>query len=225
MLKIPKNPSRMLKYDLKEDLLAETKVRPPAACADRIGELTDDSVEFFGVVGDGGQWRDYHGRYYFLEDRLEMETQPVSRFAVYFADSNQVVFSDEDIESYDPKHFSFILTKVGAEKVKSYQASSSMNGGLYQKSFVVKLNGEDMYRGKFWTRVSSMSEKGIVMLDVLSVDADSRTLWFSLGYPESSREGDPQRFSEDQKALEHQEIFDHFLKAKKLVGFSYTPSL
>ncbi|MFA4830896.1 MAG: hypothetical protein WC618_01820 [Patescibacteria group bacterium] len=60
---------RILKYDIKNNKL--TVPSPGDFCASRFGQVTDTYIEYFGNSGDGGQGTNYHGRYYFNEDRIE----------------------------------------------------------------------------------------------------------------------------------------------------------
>lgn len=61
----------VVKYDIENNILTQTLVAAPNACATHFGEVTKNYVEYFGSQGDGGEGRDYHGRYYFKEDRIE----------------------------------------------------------------------------------------------------------------------------------------------------------
>lgn len=61
----------VLKYDIKNNKLTETAIHAPDACASRFGKITDNNIEYFGWQGDGGDFFDFHGRYYFNEDRIE----------------------------------------------------------------------------------------------------------------------------------------------------------
>lgn len=62
---------RILKYDIKNNKLVETVVRSPVACAHRFEEITDAYIEYFGGMSGGGQETNFHGRYFFNEDRIE----------------------------------------------------------------------------------------------------------------------------------------------------------
>lgn len=133
-----------------------------------------------------------------------------AQFAVYLADSKQMIFSDADIESYDATTHSFTFTKDGAEKMKSYQPSLQIDTGLYQKSFIAELGNEEIYSGKFWTDLSSLSESGIIMSDVVAVGPDYNTLTVSSSYP--SEEISPK----NRAMLDDARIIEHFRKINKL---------
>ncbi|MEF3691540.1 MAG: hypothetical protein V3574_00605 [Candidatus Moraniibacteriota bacterium] len=61
----------VVKYDIKNNKLIQTSLAAPNACATHFGEITDNYVEYFGQQGDAGMLKNYHGRYYFKEDRIE----------------------------------------------------------------------------------------------------------------------------------------------------------
>ncbi len=133
-----------------------------------------------------------------------------ARFAVYLVDSKQMVFSDEDIELYDAATHTFTFTKDGAEKMKSYQSSLQIDTGLYQKSFIAKLGDEEIYSGKFWTGLSSLSESGIVMTDVAMVGPTYNTLTVASSYP--SEEISP----ENKTTIDDARMIEHFRTINKL---------
>ncbi|MFH0818488.1 MAG: hypothetical protein V1898_00655 [Patescibacteria group bacterium] len=135
-------------------------------------------------------------------NNVATDTQ-TDKFAVYLADSNQIIFSEEDIISYELLTKTFIFTPEGAKKMKSYQPSSQISSGLYQKSFVVKLGNEEIYRGKFWTNFSSLSENGIVMTDVLMVGPGFNTLTVSSGYPSNDLALGHDKQINDPQLIEH----------------------
>lgn len=126
-----------------------------------------------------------------------------AKFAVYLADSNQIIFSEEDVASYEPSSKTFTFTPEGATKMKSYQPSLQIDTGLYQKSFVAKLGNDEIYRGKFWTNLSSLSEFGIVMSDVVMVGPDYNTLTVVGGYPSSELAQNSDQKINDPRIIEH----------------------
>ncbi len=129
------------------------------------------------------------------------------KFAVYLLDTNREVFSEDDLISYDLLSGIFTFTEEGAQKMKSYQTSREMNAGLYQKSFVARLGEEELYSGKFWTGVSSMSEPGMVMTDVVMISPDYNTLTVQSSYPSG-------KISEE---INNSKIIEHFKKIGKLI--------
>ena len=131
-----------------------------------------------------------------------------NKFAVYLVDSQQIFFSEEDISSYDPSTQTFIFTSEGAKKVDPFQSTVQINSGLYQKLFVVKLGDEEIYRGKFWSPVSSLSEPGIVMY-ASAIGQEDNTLTVSSGYASSELLSDKRRINDPR-------IIEHFKKINKI---------
>lgn len=129
------------------------------------------------------------------------------KFAVYLSDTNAQVFSEDDLLSYNSSNGIFTFTKEGADKMKSFQTSSYIDAGLYQKSFVAKLGDEEIYSGKFWTNLSSMSESGIVMTDVVFVNPEYNTLTVSSGYPSGL----------NNEQINDARLIQHFKKIDKLI--------
>jgi hypothetical protein len=131
-------------------------------------------------------------------------------FAVYLQDTNKLIFSEEDIVSYEHSIQTFVFTPEGAEKMKSYQTSSQIDNGLYQKSFIAKLGDEEIYSGKFWTNLSSLSESGIVMYDVVVIGPDYNTFTVASSYP--SEDISP----ENKEKINDPRIIEHFKNINKL---------
>ncbi len=104
-------------------------------------------------------------------------------FAIHLAASDSVLITDEDITSYEASTQTFILTMSAAARLQSYQTGSQIYSGLYQQAFVVKLRGEEIYRGKFWSNISSLSEDGIVMIDVVTIGPTNNKLIVACSYP------------------------------------------
>lgn len=132
-----------------------------------------------------------------------------SKFAVYLTDTNLEVFSEDDLISYNPVKSQFKFTEAGAEKMKAYQTTTYINGGLYQKSFVAKLGDEELYSGKFWTNLSSSSYPGIVISDVFMISPEYNTLTVASQYP-----GDTNL--ENDELIKDKRIIEHFKEINKL---------
>ncbi len=129
---------------------------------------------------------------------------------IYLLQTNQIVFSEDDLLSYSPENKTFTFTEEGAKKMKAYQSSPLIHAGLYQKSFVIKLGEEELYRGKFWTALSSLIELGIVLSDVVMINEDYPLLTIS---SISLSDGDsPSNTIE----LDDSKLIEHFKRIHKL---------
>lgn len=124
-----------------------------------------------------------------------------SNFGIYLVSNGKLVLSDKDISAYFEKTHEIQLNESGIKKWNSYISyDSSLRppipklGGLYKKEFAVKIDGKEIYRGRFWSSASSQSYDGIVILDVLfPCDSLRNKIRIQYGYPVSlrTRENDP----------------------------------
>lgn len=113
-----------------------------------------------------------------------------SGFGIY--QGQNLILSDDDIESYNRTSHEIKLTDSGLRAMRSRILYEEENGalvpklgGLYLKAFSIRIDGVEMYSGTFWSRVSSSTNDGIVLLDVLAINsADSLKL--EAGYPSAS---------------------------------------
>jgi len=134
-------------------------------------------------------------------------------FAVYLADTHQMIFSEEDITSYDATTNTFTFTEEGAKKMQSYQTSMYLDDGLYQKAFVAKLGDEKLYSGKFWSLASSLAVSDIIMSDVLMISPDYNILTVTAdGYPTFEFTSD----SDNSEKINAPKLIEHFKKINKL---------
>ncbi len=131
------------------------------------------------------------------------------KLVVYLLPSNQVVFSEDDLVSYSPENKTFTFTKEGVKKIKSYQPSYTIDAGLYQNSFVMKLGDKEIYHGKFWSGLSSHLEEGIFFSDVVLIGENYPVL--RLERISLTSEND---FA--TRELDDSKLIEHFRKINKL---------
>ena len=133
-------------------------------------------------------------------------------FGIYLAESGELVLSDEHIEAYYwDSHpiwgsHTIELNEKGIEKWNSYMTYKNiprLDETLHQADFVLRIEGEEIYRGKFYSLFSSASYQGVVILDALITPAASgNTIIIQYGYPAF-----PPGAGEDPR--NNQEIFDY----------------
>jgi hypothetical protein len=117
-------------------------------------------------------------------------------FGIYLVDTGELVLSEQDIRSYNASTHEIELDLMGARKWNSYinvteNIPTLADTILFAKDFVIKVNGEEIYRGKFWSMVSSQSYDGIVMLDALFTrDNENSKIWIESSYPASNSSND-----------------------------------
>jgi hypothetical protein len=107
-------------------------------------------------------------------------------FRIVLTETGEVVLSTEHIKSYDADTYTLELNGKGIERWNSFldYTSGSTSGSLYGKEFAVELNGQELYRGKFYSMISSATYDGVVILDaIMKRNAENDTLQIEFGYP------------------------------------------
>jgi hypothetical protein len=79
------------------------------------------------------------------------------------------------------------LNQAGIEKWNSYmtyEGIPKLKDTLFGRDFVLKIKGKEIYRGKFYSGVSSTSYDGVVILDVLhKLNEENNEIFILAGYP------------------------------------------
>lgn len=112
-----------------------------------------------------------------------------SSFGIYLVDNGELVLSDKQIKSYYAETYVIELNEEGRQIWESYIPYNDsfdppipVLGCLFARDFVIKVDEEEIYQGKFYSALSSSSYDGIVILDTMSsVDR----LQINFGYPGS----------------------------------------
>ena len=131
-----------------------------------------------------------------------------SGFRIVLDDTGEVVLTDEHISSYDWQSHTIELTEKGKERWNSFHTFGSipkLSESLFNREFVATLDGKELYRGKFYSGLSSMSYSGIVILDAMfTLDNRYSTISIDYGYPpeELGAGEDPRNNPELYKFLE-----------------------
>ena len=107
-------------------------------------------------------------------------------FGIYLADSGEIVLTLEHIKAYHSLDYSLELTPEGIEKWNSFRTSTTipkLSQSLYQRDFVLKIDGNEVCRGKFYSLVSSASYNGVVIMDsVMKLEGDRNAIKIDFGY-------------------------------------------
>jgi hypothetical protein len=110
-------------------------------------------------------------------------------FGIYLADSGELVLSERDIKAFHRADSTFELNGNGIKKWNSYliyQTVPKLADSLFSRDFVLKIEGQEICRGKFWSSASSASYSGVVILDALfKLDSSHNILRIESGYPGS----------------------------------------
>ena len=125
-------------------------------------------------------------------------------FCVELAESGESVFCEQDLLYYDQQAFVFALNQSGLEHFSELGITNQTDNYLYQKEFVAKFGQTELFRGHFWSGLSSLSQDGIVLLDVLMLDNEHNTLALYSGYPGIELK------AKDEALVNSADLIDHF---------------
>ncbi|MFC2018125.1 hypothetical protein ACFLTQ_02350 [Chloroflexota bacterium] len=120
----------------------------------------------------------------FACDNTEKDKEP--EFGIFLVTNSEIVLSEQHVEAYHAQTHEIELNQAGIEKWNSYMTYSTipkLSETLYRKEFAVKVRGEEIYRGKFWSFASSSSCPGVVILETLfKLDDTHNTIQIQFGY-------------------------------------------
>ena len=107
-------------------------------------------------------------------------------FGIYLADTGQLVLSGRHIQSYDTASYTLELNNAGIEKWNSfitYTTPPKLRDCLFSREFVLRIDGREVCRGKFWSRASSALCPDVAIYESLfRMDAEHRELRVEFGY-------------------------------------------
>ncbi|HUW45112.1 MAG TPA: GLUG motif-containing protein [Dehalococcoidia bacterium] len=102
-------------------------------------------------------------------------------FVISLTDSGEIVLSEHEIQAYHNDDNAFILNENGIKKWNSfltYQTVPKLADSLFSREFVLKIEGQEICKGEFWSYASSTSFSGVVILDSLfKLDTEHNILW------------------------------------------------
>jgi len=81
-------------------------------------------------------------------------------FGIYLTDSGELVLSEHHIKAFHSTNNTLELNENGIEKWNSYltyQTIPKLADSLFSWDFVLKIEGREIGRGKFWSNASSSS--------------------------------------------------------------------
>lgn len=113
-------------------------------------------------------------------------------FGIYLADSGELVLSEVHIKSYHSAENKFELNEQGIERWNSfinYQDVPKLEDSLFSREFMIKIEGKEICRGKFWSNLSSTLCPETVIADAFfKLDREHCTLTIHSGYPGAGQE-------------------------------------
>jgi len=127
---------------------------------------------------------------------LQSYDDPEQKFGIFLSETGELVLSEEHIEAYNAETHEIELNQRGIEKWNSYMTYESipkLAETLYNKDFVVRIDDEDVYMGKFWSMVSSAIPDCITITEsLMKLDDMHNTIQIRLDFgPQSANDKDP----------------------------------
>ena len=122
-------------------------------------------------------------------------------FGIYLADTGELVISDLDMIAYHTGPYfldagtdqSIELNRAGIERWNSFipqHPGPKLQESLYRREFIVKIGEKEMYRGVFWSMVSSASVEGpVIMESMMKLDSTHNRIGIFAGYVTSMSPG------------------------------------
>jgi len=122
----------------------------------------------------------------FWEQRLIIDKcLKTEGFGIFLKDNNELVISENEISFYNRSSHEIILTDEGTRMIENLSLSVPMDG----IPFVLRVNGENLYWGWFWSPASSISCSEVVIQTLVR----DNTIQIVTGYPESHFQGEDPR--------------------------------
>lgn len=113
--------------------------------------------------------------------------EPGSEFGIYLADTGELVISERDILSFDSEQMAFELNDSGIKRWNAFAPKGDapkIADSLHTREFVIKMKGEELVSGKFWSLASSKMYSELVIVDSLfQKNQEFNKLFVIYGYP------------------------------------------
>jgi len=127
---------------------------------------------------------------------LQSYDDPEQKFGIFLSETGELVLSEEHIEACNAETHEIELNQRGIEKWNSYMTYESipkLAETLYNKDFVVRMDDDDVYVGKFWSMVSSSIPDCITITEsLMKLDDMHNTIQIRLDFgSQSANDKDP----------------------------------
>jgi hypothetical protein len=110
---------------------------------------------------------------------LAQDTSNTNSLGIFLKETGEKILGSEHIEYYDYSNHKITLNNAGKNKWESYVAYQdtanklrpTVFSNLYKKEFIFKINNDIIYSGIFSSIASSSLYSGIVIYDILGINA------------------------------------------------------
>ncbi len=125
-----------------------------------------------------------------LSGIISCNLESKENFGIYLADTGELVLSERHVAAYQPDDNTFELNIDGIKQWNSYMVYTDipkLNDTLFNREFIIKIEGKEICSGKFWSLVSSTLVSGITITETLfKLDGEHNLLWIRATYPGES---------------------------------------
>jgi len=126
--------------------------------------------------------------------------QKIEGFGIFLMENDELVISEKEIVVYNGSSHEIILTEKGTKRIEDLSPRVPLDG----TRFVLRIKGENIYGGWFWSPISSMACSEVVLQTIVT----HNTIKIEAGYPHSAFQGEDPR--------NNPKIFNYFMSVGKL---------
>jgi hypothetical protein len=107
-------------------------------------------------------------------------------FTISLAATGEVILSGDDIVAFHSDNNTLELNAAGIQKWNSHLTYSDipkLNQSLFGQDFILKIKGQEVCQGKFWSWASSSGYAGVKIYESLfKLDSSQNLIWISAGF-------------------------------------------
>lgn len=131
---------------------------------------------------------------------LISKPQKTEGFGIFLIENDELVISEKEIVVYNGSSHEIKLTEEGTKRIEDLSPRLLLDG----TRFVLRIKGEDIYQGWFWSPISSLPCSEVVIQTLVR----DNTLQIEAGYPHSYFQGEDPR--------SNSQVFNYFASIAKL---------
>ena len=133
--------------------------------------------------------------------------EPGSELGIYLTDTGELVLCESDISSFDSEHMFLELNKNGIKRWNSFAPTGiapKLADTLHARDFVFKLEGEELFEGKFWSLASSQMHVGpVIEGSLFEMNEAGNRLFIKYGCPPTMADDPGMLETVKEKLIQH----------------------
>ena len=131
---------------------------------------------------------------------INVNPEKIGEFGIFLVENDELVISERDIIVSNGSSHEIIFTEEGTKRIEDLSSSVPLDG----TRFVLRMKGEDIYGGWFWSPISSLPCSEVVIQTLVR----DNTIQIEAGYPHSDFQ------AEDPRS--NSKVFNYFMSVGKL---------